>query len=84
MTFQYKAMCGCDFCITAKNLHSSLMTWCDRHMKHLKKIHNAQNSKSDELSSRFYETHKEVVKPHGCHIHCIASDMAMETMCPCT
>ena len=42
-------------------------------MKHLKKIHNAQNRRSGELNA---------VKSHGCHIHCTAEDMAMATMCP--
>ena len=47
-------------------------------MKNLKdKIHNAQNRRFGELSSCFYETYKNSVKPHGCHIHCNAAGMAM-------
>ena len=35
-TYRYKVMCGCECCITAKSLHSYLLTWNGRHMKHLK------------------------------------------------
>ena len=49
----------------------------------LRKYHNAQNRRSGELSSRFYETYKNSVELHGCHIHCAAVDMSMATMCHC-
>ena len=45
------------------------------------KIHNAQNSRSGELSSCFYDTNKNEVKLHGWHIQYNYADMAMETMC---
>ena len=54
-------------------------------MKHLKdKSHNTQNSRSGELSNRFYKTYKNSLKPHGCQIHFTDLDMDMATMCPCT
>ena len=76
-------MCVCECFIASKSLHSYLLTWHELQMKHLKeKIHNAQNRRSGELSSRFYETFKNSVKPHGCHIHITAVYMDMAKMRP--
>ena len=33
---QYKVMCGCEFCISSKIIHSSLISWRDRYYKKLK------------------------------------------------
>ena len=64
-------------------MNSSLLTWCDIHLNHLKdRTHNAKK-RSGELSSRLFETYKNSVRPHGCHIYNSAADMAMSTMCPC-
>ena len=41
------------------------------------KIQNAQNRRSGELSSRFYETNKNSAKPHGCHINFTAAYIAI-------
>ena len=30
---QYKVMCGCECCISAKSIHSSLLSWRDRYLK---------------------------------------------------
>ena len=30
---RYKIMCGCECFISAKSLHSSLLSWCDRYLK---------------------------------------------------
>ena len=30
---RYKIMCGCECCISAKSIHSSLLSWCDRYLK---------------------------------------------------
>ena len=30
MSAQYKIMCGCEYCISAKSIHSSLLSWRDR------------------------------------------------------
>ena len=77
-------MFGCECCVDAKFFHSSSLTWRDRHMKHIKdKIHIAQNRRYDELLSRFYETYKNAVKPHGFHTKCTDSDMAMKRMYTC-
>ena len=78
-------MCGCECCVSAKNMHSYLLTWRDYNLKHLKdRIQNAQNRRSGELSSRLFETYKNAVRPHVCHIYNSAADMATEKMFPCT
>ena len=33
MSALYKIMCGCDCCISAKSIHSSLISWRDRYLK---------------------------------------------------
>ena len=30
---QYKVVCGCECCISAKIIHSSFLFWCDRYLK---------------------------------------------------
>ena len=34
MSYQYKVMCGCECCISAKSMHSSLLTWRYFCLKH--------------------------------------------------
>ena len=59
MTSQYKAMCGCECCISSKSMHLSLLKWIDRPIKHINdRIHNAKIRRSSELSSRLFETYK--------------------------
>ena len=49
MSARYKVMCGCEFCIYAKRIHSSLLSWRDQYIKKLKhQIQNAQNRRSSE------------------------------------
>ena len=33
MSARYKIMCGCECCISAKSIHSSLISWRDRYLK---------------------------------------------------
>ena len=33
MYARYKIMCGCECCISAKSIHSSLLSWRDRYLK---------------------------------------------------
>ena len=57
MYLRYKVMCGCECCISAKSIHSSLLSWCDRYFKKLKDIsQNDQNRRSGGKSNRVYET----------------------------
>ena len=67
---QYKVMCGCECCIYAKSVHSSLLSWCDRYLKKLKyQIQNTQKRRSGEKANHIYETYKNTVMPHGRHIY---------------
>ena len=36
MSARYKVMCGCECCISAKSIHSSLLSWRDRYLKNWK------------------------------------------------
>ena len=77
MSACYNIMCGCECCISAKILHSSLLSWRDRYLKKLKdQIQNAQNRSSGEKAHHIYTTYKNTVIPHGSHIYAKASYMA--------
>ena len=82
MSARYKIMCGCECCIYAKSIHSSLLSWRDRYLKKIKyKIQKYQIRRSGEKEHNIYETYKNTVIPHGRHIYSKASDMANATMC---
>ena len=82
MSACYKIMCGCECCISAKSIHSSLLSWRDRYLKRLKdESQNAQSRRSGERAHQIYTTYKNTVMPHGNHIYAKASDMANATMC---
>ena len=75
-------MCGCDYCISAKTINPSLLSWRDTDLKKLKnKIKNALSRRSVEKAHHIYETYKNTVMPHGRHNYAKASDMANATMC---
>ena len=75
-------MCGFECCIYAKSIHSSLLSWRDSYLKKLKdKSQNAQIRRSGEKSHHIYDTYKNTVMPHGCHIYAKASDMAKAKIC---
>ena len=85
MAALYKIMCGCKCCISAKSMHSSLLTWISCRLKHLKnRSHNAQNRRSGEISSRIFETYSNDVWPHGFHFYNTTSKIYMAKFCPCT
>ena len=49
MSASYKIMCGCKCYISAKSIHSSLLSWRDRYLKKLKdQSQNAQSRRSGE------------------------------------
>ena len=82
MSARYKIMCGCECCIYAKIIHSSLLSWCDRYLKKLKdKIQNSQSRGSGEKAHHIYTTYTNTVMPHGCHIFAKVLDMENATMC---
>ena len=82
MSAQYKFVCGCECCISAKNIHSSLIYWRDRYLKKLKyQSQNSQSIRSGEKSHHIYEAYKNIFIPHGRHIYAKASDMAKAKIC---
>ena len=82
MSARYKIMCGCECCISAKSIHSSLLSWRDRYLEKLKdQIQNYQSRRSGEKTHHIYTTYKNTVMPHGNHIYAKASDMVNATMC---
>ena len=81
MSAFYKVMCGCECCIYAKSINSSLLSWRDRCLKKLKdKIQNAQSRRYGENAHHINETYKNTVMPHGSHIYAKASDMEKATI----
>ena len=81
----YKIMCGCECCIYAKNMPSSLLTRRDCHLKQLKnRRKNTQNRRSGEIASRVFEIYKNYEIPHGCHTQNTTVDLATEKICSCT
>ena len=82
MSARYNIMCGCECCISAKSIHSSLLSCRDRYLKKLKdQSQNAQSRRSGEKAHHIYTTNKNTVMPHGSHIYAKASDMENATMC---
>ena len=70
MSACYKIMCGCECCISAKSIHSSLLSWLDRYLKRLKDhIQNSQSRRSGERAHQIYTTYKNTVMPYGSHIY---------------
>ena len=55
MSARYKVMCGCECCISAKNIHSSLLSWHDRYLEKLKDSQNSQSRRSGENKHHIYE-----------------------------
>ena len=75
-------MCGCEGCIYARSIHSSLLSWRDRYFKNIKdQIQNAQNRRSGGKANCVYETYKNMVMPHGSHIYSKSYYMEKSTMC---
>ena len=59
MSSRYKVTCGCEFCISAKSIHSSLLSWRDRYLGKLKdKSQNSQSRRSGEKAHHICETYK--------------------------
>ena len=74
-------MCGCECYISAKSIHSSLISWSDTYLKKLKdQSQNAQNRRSGEKKNHIHETYKNTVMPHGHHIYAKAYDMTQATL----
>ena len=79
---RYKFMCGCEYCISAKSICLSFLSWSDIYLKNNKdRIQNAQSRRSGEKVNIIYETYKNTVMSHGRHIYAKASDMENTRMC---
>ena len=64
-----------------KSVHSSLLSWRNRHLEKLKyKRQNAQRRRSGEKAHHINKTYKNTVIPHGQHIYAKVSDMVKSTM----
>ena len=82
MSARYNFMCGCECCISAKSIHSSLISWRDIYLRKLNDLsQNAQNRRYCEISNCLFETYKNYVVPHDCHIYGTAADILMYKMC---
>ena len=78
-------MCGCDCFVSSKSMHSSLLTWRNFFLKnHKDRSKNAPHRRSGKISSHIFETYKNSVQPHGCHIYNTVSDISVAKMCCCT
>ena len=82
MSALYNIICGCECCISAKSIHSSLLSWRDGYLNQLKyQTQNSQSRRSSERLHHIYETLKNTVIPHGRHIYAKAYDTEKATMC---
>ena len=73
MSARYNIMCGCECCISARSIHSSLLSWRDRYLKKLKdQSQNSQSRRSGDRAHQIYTTYKNTVMPHGSHIYATA------------
>ena len=80
ISVRYRVMCGCECCISAKSINSSLLSWCDRYLKNSKI--KEKIIKSDCLLKKniTYMKHIKTVMPHGRHIYAKSPDMEKSTM----
>ena len=75
-------MCGCECCISAKIIHSSLISLRGRYLEKLKyNSQNSQSRRSGEKSHHIYETYKNTVIPYGRHVYAKGSYMSKAKMC---
>ena len=82
MSAQYKVMCGCECCISAKSIHVLLLSWRDTYLKNSKIKDKMLKTEGLEKKKIFiYKTYKNTVIPHGRHIYTKASDMERDRMC---
>ena len=60
MSARYKVMCSCECCISAKGIHSQLLSWSDRYLEKLKdKSQNSQSRRYGEKAHHVYETYNQ-------------------------
>ena len=77
MSGRYKVMCCCECCISAKSIHSSLLSWRDHYLRKLNNlIQNSQDIRSGEKDNRLFETYKFLLYHMG------AIYMQQQLTCP--
>ena len=77
-------MCGCECCISAKSIHSLLLSWRDRYLKKLKdliKILKTEGLGKEKITYMKHIKIKSCHMPHGHHIYAKSHYMAKATMC---
>ena len=82
MSSRYKVMCGCECCISAKSMHSSLLSWCSCCLKKLRI--SVEMLKKEGLGKKkicIYDTYKNIFMPHGRHISTKSYDMVKAAIC---
>ena len=63
-------MCGCECCVSAKIINSSLLSWNDSYLRNLKDISkNSQNRRSDKMANPLFDTYKNSMMPYGHHMY---------------
>ena len=72
MSTRYKVMCGSECCISAKIIHSSLISWCDRYLKNWNI--KAKMLKEEGLVKN-YITYIQLIKIQWCHMGVIFMPM---------
>ena len=81
MLSRYKVMCGYEYCISAKSMHSSLPSWRDCCFKKTQESHpKCSKQKVWGKTNNIYETYKNTVITHGHHIYDKSYDMSKETI----
>ena len=81
MSERYKIMCGCECCISAKSIHSSLLSWRDVYLKNSRiKAKMIEEEGLVRKHITYIQHIKNTVIPHGSHIYAKSSDMANVTI----
>ena len=81
MSERYNVMCDCEWWISDKSMHSSLIYRRDRYLKNPISEPKCSKKKVWWKSHHIHETYISTTMPHGRHIYAKASSMAQATMC---
>ena len=68
MPSRYKVMCGCEYCISAKSTHSSLLSWRDRYFKKSGIKYKILKTEGLEKKKTTYTKHIQIRSFHMCVI----------------
>ena len=80
---KHKTMCGCEVCITANSMHSSLLAWRKRIITKLQNsANNAANRRSGRQMQTRFESYRDQVMIEGEHKYPKAKQAAYAMLCP--